>query len=905
MARSLNRDIVVIDEVSKSDLSSSSVFSSEKAEGPMTVPPDARSFVASLNEPARKSNAQEKDENKTAAQGAVLCSHCGLPVVAARRRAGLTLQFCCSGCETVHEILQHAGLDDYYAFRQRLGEAGRPVDEGKAGAVSEFDSVAFRRLYCQTNPDGSQNVSLLLEGVHCAACVWLVERVGRIEAGVVEARLDISQARLDLRWDPLQVSLGRVAETLRKMGYRARPQRAQEAARRRQAELRALMIRMGVAGAAAGNVMLMAFALYSGAVGIDEAGTMDHQTKRYFEWASLLVSLPALWAAGLFFRGAWASLRTRTPHMDLPIALGILVGFLWGGYGVITGRGELYFDSITALVFFLLVGRYLQRRHQMAASDAAELLHAVLPGEARIEGADGMRVSVSRDDIQEGTRVVVACGEILVVDGAVLSGRSALDKSLISGESDPVTVAPGDRVEAGALNLESELIVEATASGSDTRVARLMAEVNRALSTKTPLTSLADRLAGGFTVAVIVLAVVVGLAWLPTGVEGAIERALSLLIVACPCALGLATPLALSAAVHQAGAAQTFVFAPEALERLGGPLDLVFDKTGTLTEGRLTVVAYEGERDVLGLVAEMEVGARHPVGKAIRSYVEQHNVTRQAPIGATDVREVQGRGLETHVGQDVLRVGSEAFVGARAACGQWPPVPEGLSPVFVARGEAIVGRFVVGDTPRSDAAESLAELKGRGHRLHLLSGDHPETVAAVARQLGRCCGDPDLFVSVTGGVTPEQKLEAIERRQAEAGSRSVAMVGDGINDAGALARADVGIAVSGAAEASRLSAHVYLPKSGLNQVLELVEGSRRTLATIRRGIGFSLVYNAVGITAAACGWLGPLGAAVLMPLSSLTVVSNAYRSRTFGVARSLRVRRSAVDEPRSSARQTT
>lgn len=795
-------------------------------------------------------------------------------------------------------------MDDYYAFRQRLGEAGRPLDEGSAGGAAEFDSSAFQRLYCRTNTDGSQHVSLLLEGVHCAACVWLVERVGRIEPGVVEARLDISQARLDLCWDPAQVSLGRVAETLRKMGYRARPQRAQEAARRRRAELRSLMIRMGVAFASAGNVMLMSFALYSGAVGIEEAGTMDHETKRYFEWASLLVSLPALWAAGLFFRGAWASLRTRTPHMDLPIALGILVGFFWGGYGVFTGRGELYFDSITALVFFLLVGRYLQRRHQMAASDAAELLHSVLPGEARVEAADGQRVTTSRDDIQEGTRVVVACGEVLVVDGVVLQGRSTLDKSLISGESDPVSVSSGDRVEAGALNLESELIVEATASGSDTRVARLMAEVNRAMSTKTPLTSLADRLAGGFTVTVIVLAVLVGFIWLPSGAEGAIERALSLLIVACPCALGLATPLALSSAVNQAAAAQSFVFSPEALERLGGPLDLVFDKTGTLTQGQLTVLAYEGELEVLSLVADMEVGARHPVGKAIRSYVVERGLIAEGVISTAEVREVQGRGLQTQVREELLRVGSEGFVQAQAARWKGSPLPEGLSPVYVARGDRVVGRFVVGDAVRPDAAETLAELKRRGHRLHLLSGDHPETVATVARKLGEHAGVGELFLSVTGGVTPEDKLRAIERLQREAGSRSVAMVGDGINDAGALARADVGIAVSGAAEASRLSAHVYLPQSGLSEVLALIDGSRRTLATIRRGIGFSLVYNAVGISLAACGWLGPLGAAVLMPLSSLTVVSNAYRSRTFAAGRSQQLRPSSLDAGAQSAKST-
>ncbi len=829
-----------------------------------------------------------------------LCRHCASPVPRALRRSAREDQFCCAGCETVFRVLKSAGLDDYYAYRERLGEAGEPVVEEKPSSFQEFDSRSYRQLYCQAHEDGTLSTSFVLEGVHCAACVWLVERVGRVQPAVSAASLDISKARVDLTFDPQVASLSQIAQSLQRLGYFPRPFRAREAERARRRELRALLLRMGVAGAVAGNVMLMAFALYSGQVGIDEAGTMDLQTRRFFEWASLLVSLPALWAGSLFFRGAWAALRTRTAHMDLPIAMGILGGFVWGAYGVLSGRGEIYFDSITALVFFLLVGRYVQRRHQMAHSEAAELVHAVLPSTACALAHDQQDIEaeslepsalqeISRDDIAPGTLVFIKTGAVLPVDGVVVSGSSSLDKSLLSGESRPVAVMEGVEVEAGALNLSSSLVVRATSSGADTRVSRLMDEVGRALSTKTPLVSQADRIAGVFTVSVILLAVGVGLAWWQVSAELGVERALSLLIVACPCALGLATPLSLSSAVRRAAQAKQLIFAPEALERLGRPCDIVLDKTGTLTHGRLRVIEFEGDERVFPGVLAIERDARHPVARAL---VEHCGATADAEVRIGPVNELGCQGLRSQFRGKPLVVGSEKLMreldlpvesfletAVRAR-------PVGASPVFVAWGEHVCGRFWIGDELRDDAVESLVQLKKQGHRLHLLSGDHPAAAQDLAGELCKLSADPELFLSVRGGVTPEEKLHNVEELKnwgtGEASPRRpVVMVGDGINDAGALAIADVGVAVEGAAEASRLSAQVYLPLPGVSELLALTVGARRTLLVMRRGIIFSLVYNVVGISSAAMGLLGPLEAAILMPLSSLTVVTNAYRSRTF------------------------
>lgn len=828
----------------------------------------------------------------------VPCAHCAAAVPARRFKPGQAEQFCCAGCDTVFHLLKDSGLDDYYAYRDRLGEATRPVDDARTVDFQEFDSTSYRQLYCQDLPDQTTLTSFVLEGVHCAACVWLVERVSRLQPAVTSARLDIARARVDVTFRPDQARLSDVARAFARLGYAPRPFRAKEAERARQRELRSLLLRVGVAGATAGNVMLMAFALYSGELGLQEAGTMDPVTRRFFELSSLVVSLAALWAGGLFFRGAWASLRTRTPHMDLPIALGILGAYVWGAYGALTGAGHLYFDSITTLVFLLLVGRYIQRRHQMAFSEAAELVHAVLPSTATILEGDttagleaASRRDVPRDEIVPAMRVLVKAGGIVPVDGVVLDGQSHLDKSLLSGESRPLSVAPGDAVEAGAINLGQTLVVQATARGADARVAKLMHEVERALSTKTPLTGQADRIAGVFTLSVIALAVLVGAVWWSSGPERAIEHALSVLIVACPCALGMATPLSLSAAVRRAARAKKFIFAPEALERLGRPADIVLDKTGTLTWGRLRVLGYDGERSVLRAVEAMETDARHPVARAMLTYIAELHLTSPATprLAITELR-CQGlraihRGRELVVGSETLARSVVDVDAASLLQGYLWGRPAGASPVFVVDGGRPIGRFWVGDEVRPDAAASLLQLKAQGHRLHLLSGDHPDAVAEVAAALGQAAGDSRLFVSVRGGASPEEKLGRVQALSATLRAseplRPVVMVGDGVNDAGALAAADVGVAVDGAAEASRLSAHVFLPLPGVRELLHLTEGARRTLRTIRRGIVFSIAYNVVGISCAAAGILGPLGAALLMPISSLTVVTNAFKSRTF------------------------
>ncbi|MCA9527694.1 MAG: heavy metal translocating P-type ATPase, partial [Myxococcales bacterium] len=498
------------------------------------------------------------------------CAHCGLPVeVEAPADAPV---FCCTGCATVYAALGEAGLQAFYSLRTRLGTDGGPTaPEASAERYRHFDDPAFLARFA---PDGHR-IELALEGVHCAACVWVVEQLPRVVPGVRRARLDFGRARVILDWDPAVVSLSAVATELHRIGYPSSPVgRAGEQALRR-ADRRAL-IRLGVTAALAGNTMLLAFALYAGA-------DADATFGRAFEWLSLLLAIPAVtYGAWPFHRSAWAGLRLRVPHLDLPISLGLIGGFSASVIATVTGHGAVYYDSVATLVFLLLAGRYLQQRGQRAAMNRAELLAALTPGRASRWNETAFE-EVPASLLRVGDRVRVRSGESLPADGEVVLGSGHVDQRLLTGEARPVPVIPGMAVFAGTVNLGEPLEVRVTAAGQETRVGGLMQRASAEDDERAPLVALTDRLAGRFVLAVLSLAVIGGVAWALVAPDRAFTVVVSLLVVTCPCALGLATPVALAVARGQAAAAGILFRSTAAIERLAGIDRVCFDKTGTLT----------------------------------------------------------------------------------------------------------------------------------------------------------------------------------------------------------------------------------------------------------------------------------------------------------------------------------
>ncbi len=574
-------------------------------------------------------------------------------------------QFCCSGCELVFETLRSSGLDEnYYSLRARFEDSG---DAGPARATGRgyeaFDRDAFQDEYVQPRlgadgePTGVVDVDLLLEGVHCAACVWLVERLPKLLPGVLEIRLRVRDARVSLTYAPDAVTLSKIARALDSLGYPAHPpSKGERQALARIAERRHL-IHMGVAAVAAGNAMLVAFALYAGA----DHG-LEPEYAQMFRYIGLgLGWLSILWPGRSFLKGAWAAIRTRTGHLDLPIALALLAGGFAGTWNTVTGSGEAYFDSLTVLVFLLLVGRYIQARQQRWAADAVDLTRALTPATCRVVRVDAATgaeevVEVTTPELEVGNVVEIRPGEPLPADGKIVSGQSSVDRSLLSGEAVPVSVAEGDAVHAGCQNVAGLLRVEVTDLGASSRVGRLMGLVEEGLAEKPRIEKFTDRIAGVFVAVVCLFGVATFAFWAwASDLGSAIDHTVALLIVACPCALGLATPLTLAVAVGRAARGGILVKDASVFERMAGKVRLLLDKTGTLTHGSARVTGYAGDRNLRGAVAALEAQSNHPLARAL---VRDFEAYAEPGVRAEEVDERLDGGLAGVVQGHALRVGS-------------------------------------------------------------------------------------------------------------------------------------------------------------------------------------------------------------------------------------------------------
>jgi Cu2+-exporting ATPase len=785
---------------------------------------------------------------------------------------GAAEQFCCNGCRVVRQTIDACGLGQYYGLRD--DGAGAPA-QPTGRAYAELDDQGFLDKHAAFVAEGVRATELVLEGVHCSACVWLLEKLPRVLDGVLEARLDMRRATLRVTWQARVIALSRIARTLDSFGYRPHPGRDGAARAARQREDRRFLVHIGVAGAGAGNVMLLAFALYGG-----QFHGIETEYARLFRGASLVISLIVLlWPGGLFLRGAWAALKTRSAHLDLPISIGLLAGMVAGTVNTILDRGDVYFDSLTGLVFLLLVGRFVQRRLERRAADSVELLFSITPAIARLRrGRETHEVPV--DTLAVDDVVEVLPGDSFPADGVVHEGDSTVNLALLTGESRPRRVREGDAVFAGAVNVARVLGVRVTTCGRDTRVGKLMALVEACSRRKAPIVQLADRMAGWFTVIAIGLSVATLVLWLFLDPGHAVDRAVSLLIVSCPCGLGLATPFAVSVALGRAARQRILIKGGDVLEKLArrsrtAPV-LFLDKTGTLTDDRLSVTSWTTAPEVdagqvRAAVAAIESLSAHPIAQA---FALEH----AGAVGATLLAS-HDTGIEGEVNGLRLWVGAQSFASARvSSLPAWCErarreiTTRAHTPVWIGTGERVLAVAGVGGALRPEAPPIVAACRSGGMRVEILSGDHPETVAAIGAELGLA---PELC---HGGCSPEDKVHRVETA---ARSGPVIMVGDGVNDAAALSAATVGVAVHGGAEASLSAADVYLGRPGVGGLLDLLQGSRRTLSVIRRCIGVSLAYNVVAAALAITGVVNAVVAAVLMPLASFTVLGMALWLESF------------------------
>ncbi len=795
----------------------------------------------------------------------VPCDHCKLPVPAGLIEPGADRQFCCNGCKSVWNVLHGAGLEGYYTVRDAVDADAQPVTSTQA-SYEELDDPAFQSTCVKNLPGGYAQTDLLLEGMHCAACVWLIERLPTVLEGVVESRANIRRRTATVRYRPDQVKLSDVARALDRIGYAAHPARGAAAREARVKEDRKFLIRVGVAGAIAGNVMLLAIALHSGAL-----EGMSETWKTTFRWYSMVLGvLSLLWPGRVFFTGAIAAVRMRVAHLDIPIGLALAVGGLWGSYNTIAGTGEIYFDSLSVLVFFLLVGRWIQHRQQRNASDHVELMLTLTPTSALKVNDDGSTARVPIEAIEEGMLVEVEAGGSIPADGVIETGETNLDTSFISGESRPIPAKIGDEVVAGATNLRSPIRIRVTAVGESTRVGKLMHLVASASADKAPIVQLADRIASRFVLIVITLAIATLIFWtIKVNLNQGIELATALLIVTCPCALGLATPMSMSIAMGRAAKAGILVKSASAIEAMAKPGIMILDKTGTITQGQTRLVNAECDPELLKMAAAIEAHSNHPIARAIADSINEDD-----RLEATDIDQAIGSGISGVVDGQTITIGSPSYIDsihpldAQAQSAIERMIEQGLTPIVIhgqAHGFGVLG---IGDPIREDAPDAIRALKDTGWDLSLCSGDHPQIVASVAKEVG--------ISEAAGSVSPEGKAERVRELQSTA-HRRVVMVGDGVNDAAALASADVGIAVHGGAEASLEAADIYLTKQGVGPLVALSSLSAHTMRTIRFCLVFSVCYNALAAMLAMTGIINALIAAIIMPISSLTVVALSTR----------------------------
>ncbi len=763
------------------------------------------------------------------------CRHCGLLSEG---------EFCCSGCRAVYTTLTDLGLTDYYKWRDPNNLAPIPL--------CDTDSVCAEFSTINLGQEPTAEFTFELTGIHCAGCLWLLEKLPDIQPGVIRSSLNASTGELVVWFRPAELSLQTMVRMLIKLGYPPRSPSGREIGKSAGS---GDLLRIGVAGFAAMNTMMLAVSLFEGLfTGIDP------EMAGIFRWVSFFLTVPVVFWAGLpLYEHALRALRSRRVHIELPLTIAIFAAFILSAANTIAGRPFVYFDSVCVLVFLLLISRKIQEEALGRARRGARIGWSLLPAKVTIlSGADR---HVSRiEDLVVGDLVLIGAGERIPADGTLVEGMSSLDCSILTGEATPTPVSPGAAIPAGSMNLTSEIVIRVSSIGDSTRVGKLLKELRGNSSEKGFLDRFTDLVGRGYLAALGAAALITFLVHRSDFSE-AVEALFTLLIVTCPCALAFSVPTLYGLTIGAAAKRGILIKSKRVLEDMVGIRHVFLDKTGTLTEGRFTVnkeAWFFGDLQeaITVLAALTSLQPLHPVSRALRS---AYGITALDPLLS---RHYAGRGVELERDGHLWRLGSPGWAGG-----------ELLEPRIVntvvnfSRDGELVARFEFGDKIKPSASSTLKSLVRSGRKVTILSGDRNETVRVFA----------DAGISYHGSLTPQQKAHYISRSD----ERSM-FVGDGVNDVLALQAADIGIALAGGLEATVEAADVVLTSGSLDRLLELLEAAARTRRVVLFSLGISVLYNLSAAALAIAGWMNPLIAAFLMPTSSLSVIGLSLLYRPFG-----------------------
>ena len=801
------------------------------------------------------------------------CYHCGQPIPdevdLSVNIGGTARAMCCHGCQSVAQAIVDNGLTDYYRSRDALPESPREAVPAILDQLALFDHAEFQKSFVRALGESEREASLLLEGITCAAFIWLNEQhVGKLR-GVTAVDINYATRRARVRWDDSQIRLSDILAAVAAIGYRAYPYDAAKNEEIFRKERRDALWRLWVAGFGMMQVMMYAYPVYIA------DGDMTADIESLMRWASLLLTLPVVfYSSAPFFRNAWRDLRLRRVGMDVPVALGVGVAFLASCWATLTQQGEVYFDSVTMFVFFLLGGRFLEMTARQKAVSVTEALAKLLPAFAQI--MPGFPVDRSTEqrlvaDLHPGDVVLVRPGDVVPADGRIVEGVSCANEALLTGESRPVAKSPGMSVTGGSLNTESPLVVRIEQVGEGTRLSAIIHLMERAAAEKPRIVELADRIASYFVAALLVVAVAVAIGWYIVDPSRALWVTVSVLVVTCPCALSLATPIALTVAAGALAKDGLLVTRGHAIETLARATHFVFDKTGTLTRGEMRLIdllptGRLAQEESLVIAAALERASEHPVAAALRAAT----AGRRLPVAGNALSEA-GPGIEGEIAGHRYRIGRPAYALGLGS-GALPEVAadwlESGDTVVALGGEAgCLALFRFGDEIRPEARPLIQALQTAGKHIVLLTGDAPSVARRVADMLG--------IADVRAGATPQEKHVCV--RQLQAAGAVVAMVGDGVNDAPVLAQAQVSVAMGGGAQLARTQADFVLLSENLDHLRRGLLRGEKTLKIIRQNLWWSFAYNFVALPLAIAGLVTPWLAGIGMSASSLLVVLNSLR----------------------------
>ena len=795
----------------------------------------------------------------------VPCTHCHLTfdesVMITEEHRGETLYFCCKGCQGVYHLLESEGLDSFY---DKLGDTKLQPASQSTEDLEKFNLEGFKNKYIKEQEDGLYEINLIIEGIHCSACVWLNEKVLHKTDGVIEATINYTNNKAKVVWDPDEIKLSKIIETIRSIGYNAYPYDPALQEERAVKVRKDYYSRILVAVFGSMNIMWIAIAHYAGYF-----SGMEQRFKDILNVAEFILATPVLFYSGwVFFRGAYYGYKNRIVNMDTLVASGALSAYIYSIYAMVTQRGEVYFDSVAMIITFVLVGKYLEVLSKKHAVDTLDSIMGSTPTEVTVV-QDNEKVLVSVENVTLGDTIELKPGEKVVIDGIVTYGEGSFDESSLTGENEPVYKTKGDSVLSGSICLDSVIRYEATKDVSSSLLHSIVSLLEESITKKPRIEQLADQISGYFSVVILLLALLTLGGWWYFG--GSFEHALiigiSVIVIACPCALGLATPMATLVGISIAAKRNILFKEAGFLETMAKSDLLALDKTGTITEGKPSVVS-ENTYDTydIHLLHALVSTSNHPISNGIKKYLEAKEETFP-PLQLEHIKTVQAKGVEATLEGQKLIGGNAAFMKEHGITCEEDT--ENTLFYFALNGKLAAG-FELSDTVREGAKEAIANIKALGIRIVMLTGDHEKSALKVAKAVG--------IDEVKAKLLPHEKAEMIDRFHDE--GHIVVMAGDGINDTIALAKSDIAIAMGNGADVAISVSDVVLMDEKPQSIYEAYRISRRTYRAVKENLSFSLIYNLVAVPLAMTGFVNPLIAALSMSLSSLVVVGNSMRIKT-------------------------